>query len=58
MELGVVPVSSPNPFPAEDIYTVILDGKVVGSVNVWKAENFVAMLRILKVKGLGEVTTF
>ncbi|CAG5129269.1 unnamed protein product, partial [Candidula unifasciata] len=54
-ELGMSPLSSPNPWPIDDCYIVILDGRVMGYVNAWTVETFISTLRTLKVKGRGEV---
>lgn len=54
-ELGMSPVSSPNPWPPEDCYTVMLDGRIIGYINSWAADNVASTLRALKVKGRGEV---
>ncbi|XP_005098273.1 DNA-directed RNA polymerase I subunit RPA2 [Aplysia californica] len=54
-ELGMCPVSSPNPWSPSDCYTVLLDGRIMGYINAWSADTFISTLRVLKVKGRGEV---
>ncbi|RUS91554.1 hypothetical protein EGW08_000669 [Elysia chlorotica] len=54
-ELGMSPISSPNPWPPADCYSVLLDGRIMGYINSWSADNLASTLRVLKVKGRGEV---
>ncbi|CAL1530216.1 unnamed protein product [Lymnaea stagnalis] len=54
-ELGMSPISSPNPWPMSDCYVVFFDGKIMGYINAWSADTFTRTLRVLKVKGRGEV---
>jgi len=54
-QLGMCPISSPNPWSFSECYTILLDGKVVGYISSWEVESFALTLRMLKVKGQGEV---
>ncbi|GFN83129.1 DNA-directed RNA polymerase subunit beta [Plakobranchus ocellatus] len=54
-ELGMSPVSSPNPWPPADCYTVLLDGKIMGYINAWAAHNLATTLRTLKVPSTLEI---
>ncbi|XP_059177244.1 DNA-directed RNA polymerase I subunit RPA2-like [Physella acuta] len=54
-ELGMSPLGSPLLWPVKDCYVVLLDGRILGHINAWSADTLVKTLRVLKVKGRGEV---